>query len=89
MADELNSEARELMRAARMPQTTIPFKPAGSNVATNCGKAVSAVLSTKGCPFIITPFCDMANAIMPGIRNRNTGNSLRYAPKMAPLRASF
>ena len=42
MADELNRDARELIKAARIPHTTKPFTPAGSNLATNVGKAASA-----------------------------------------------
>ncbi|EJW97908.1 hypothetical protein EVA_13985 [gut metagenome] len=83
MADELNREASELIKAAKMPQTTRPFTPAGSNLATNVGKAASAL----GFPFANngrnpSPPAPMyfwwsAKAIIPGIKNRNTGSNLR------------
>ncbi len=43
-ADELNNEASELINAARIPQTITPFSPAGSSLATNVGKATSALI---------------------------------------------
>ena len=43
MADELNKDANELIKAARIPQTTKPFTPAGNNLATSVGKAASAL----------------------------------------------
>ena len=42
MAELLNSEASDDIRAARIPQTTKPFTPAGSILATRVGKAASA-----------------------------------------------
>ena len=89
IADELNRDASELIRAARIPQTTSPFTPAGSNFATSVGKAASGIDSLNTSPLIITPFLLNAKAIIPGIRKRNTGSSFRYAPKMAPRRACF
>ena len=43
MADELNSDASELIRAASIPHTTIPFTPAGNSFDTKVGKAASAL----------------------------------------------
>ena len=47
IADELNSEASELINAANIPQTTNPLKPAGNNRATNVGKAASLFTNVK------------------------------------------
>ena len=41
IAEELYREARELMRAARIPQITTPFRPTGRRVFTSIGKAMS------------------------------------------------
>ena len=38
----MNKEAKELIKAARIPHTTRPFTPAGNNLATKVGKAASA-----------------------------------------------
>jgi hypothetical protein len=47
-ADELKSEANELMRAARMPHTIRPFTPAGRSFATSVGKAASELTEPLG-----------------------------------------
>lgn len=79
MADELNNDASELMRAARIPHTTKPFTPAGRIFATNVGKAASLIVT----PFASTgrkvppDFTFNAYAIIPGIRKMNTGSSFR------------
>ena len=39
---ELNTEARELIKAAISPPATKPFSPTGNNVFTNIGNALSA-----------------------------------------------
>ena len=78
-ADELNSEASELIRAASRPQTTTPVNPAGSIWATR----VENALSESGCPVTALmgmtrrPFLYRAKAIMPGIRKMKTGSSLK------------
>ena len=41
MEEELNSDARELIRAARIPPTTIPVKPLGNKSFTRVEKAAS------------------------------------------------
>ena len=76
-ADELNSDARELISAARIPQTMRPLTPAGSSLATSVGNAASGVERRKTSPLMVIPSCERANAIIPGIRNRNTGRSFR------------
>ena len=94
MAEELNSDASELIRAARMPQTTNPLDAGGQergHQRRECrirhGTADSHCQATAGRYSI--PLVDMAKAIMPGIRKRKTGVILRNAPKMAPRRACF
>ena len=42
--EELNKEASELIKAAKIPHTTNPLKPAGNNLATKVGNAASAEL---------------------------------------------
>ena len=86
----LKSEARELIRAARIPPTTIPVNPFGSNSFTSVEKAASLLARlNKGCPVDGSIFCVRAKAIIPGIRNMNTGVNFRKAPKMVPLLACF
>ena len=95
MADELNSDASELIRAASIPHTTIPFTPAGNSFDTKVGKAASALciplanMGRKPSPPATSDFWCKAKAIMPGIRKRKTGSNLRYAPNIVPRRASF
>ncbi len=67
---ELNTDANELIKAAIKPPATKPFKPTGSRVLTNIGKALSAfsILNTSGFWML------KAKAMIPGIRNINMGN---------------
>ena len=78
---ELKTDASELINAAIRPPATNPFKPTGSNSFTSIGKALSA-LTIEYCTGSST---DKANAIIPGIKKMNIGNSFKYAPKIAPL----
>ena len=44
---ELNTEAKELIKAAIRPPATKPFRPTGSKVLTSIGKARSAFSTEK------------------------------------------
>ena len=83
MADELNNDARELMSAASNPHTTTPVIPAGSNWATIEAKTESLEATCK------SHFWLSAKAIIPGMRNIKTGNSLKYPARIDPRRACF
>ena len=87
MAEELYSDASELIRAARMPQITTPLSPTGSKVLTSIGKARSGLAKVPSactpraeasiCPVWESGVLVRAKAIIPGIRNRNTGRSFK------------
>lgn len=48
MEEELNKEASELIKAARIPPTTIPVKPLGNNSFTRVEKAASLLAKIHG-----------------------------------------
>ena len=97
MAEELNREASELINAAKnaAKQTKAFYSSRKESLATSVGKAASAFavpLASRGRkPSHRLRYISDAgqNAIIPGIKNRNTGNSFRYAPKIVPRRALF
>jgi hypothetical protein len=77
-ADELNNDASELINAASIPHTIRPLIPAGRSFATKVGKAASEFGRPLGSIGRKEPsFWCKAKAIIPGIRKRNTGRSLR------------
>tara|TARA_B100001093_G_scaffold470689_1_gene492348 strand:+ start:905 stop:1174 length:270 start_codon:yes stop_codon:yes gene_type:complete len=77
----LNTEAKELIRAAINPPATKPFKPAGKSVLTSIGNALSDFSIENRLGSLI----DSAKAIIPGIKKINIGNNFKYAPKITPL----
>ena len=85
MEDELKREARELIRAARIPPTTIPVKPLGKSSFTRVENAASLLSKS------MAPCCFSAKAIIPGIKKRKTGRNCRIFLKVSPslLKPSF
>src|SRR5690606_40726033 len=73
---ELNTEARELIKAARRPAATKPLNPEGNRLLINTGKASSGE-SQCSSPLILR-----VSAMTPGIKKRNTGISFSKAPKI-------
>ena len=80
---ELKTEAKELIRAANSPAATKPRSPEGNKLLINIGKASSGESQCN------SPLIFKVSAMIPGIRNRNTGNNFNTAPKIVPRRPSF
>src|SRR6056297_2243957 len=80
---ELNTEAKELIKAAKSPAATNPRSPDGNKLLIKTGNASSG-LSQCSSPRIFK-----VKAITPGIKNKNTGKSFNKAPKMVPLLPSL
>ena len=76
---ELNTDAKELINAANKPAATNPLKPEGKKLLIKTGNASSGVSQCN------SPRIFSARAMIPGTKNKNTGNSFSKAPKILPL----
>ena len=91
----LNTPAKELIKAASSPATTIPRTPTGKACLTISGNAAWHC-SAIGLPFASSrtfnpstcPVLARAKQSMPGMMKMKTGSSFRNAAKMVPRRAS-